>query len=272
MTGEVRKERGFRKTLQKELKEIQKKEASLRKRADRGKKDSWKQSLEQRIPEKAMTRLEKAFATAFSLVFEKGTGVIEKSYRKERLEEMYAVRDFAVQKTRSRKSLKELKRGAASTHRKNLAVTTAEGVGLGTLGIGLPDIVVFVSVLLKGIYETALQYGFDYESPEERALILKMMEGALARQEDWVRVNDEVDRLLLQETLPGAEPEQLREQMERTAKAFSLDMLLLKFLQGIPVVGILGGMGNPVYYQKVMGYVQLKYRKRYLLKQRCQSK
>ena len=42
---------------------------------------------------------------------------------------------------------------------------------------------------------------------------------------------------------------------------------MLKFVQGIPVVGVLGGIANPAYYNKVMKYVRLKYRKRYLLKQ-----
>ena len=45
-------------------------------------------------------------------------------------------------------------------------------------------------------------------------------------------------------------------------------MLLLKFIQGVPVVGIIGGAANPVYYNKVMKYVQLKYRKRYLMRQK----
>ena len=38
----------------------------------------------------------------------------------------------------------------------------------------------------------------------------------------------------------------------------------MKFVQGIPVVGVLGGAANPVYYRKILRYVQLKYRKRYL--------
>ena len=52
------------------------------------------------------------------------------------------------------------------------------------------------------------------------------------------------------------------------ASAFAVDMLLLKFIQGLPVVGVIGGAANPVYYSKVMKYVQMKYRKRYLLKQK----
>ena len=48
---------------------------------------------------------------------------------------------------------------------------------------------------------------------------------------------------------------------------FALDMLVLKFIQGLPVVGVLGGAANPVYYRKIMRYVQLKYKKRYLIHQ-----
>ena len=43
-------------------------------------------------------------------------------------------------------------------------------------------------------------------------------------------------------------------------------MLLLKFVQGLPVIGVLGGAANPVYYRKILTYVQLKYKKRYLLR------
>ena len=59
--------------------------------------------------------------------------------------------------------------------------------------------------------------------------------------------------------------DELKQQEKDTASVFAMDMLLLKFIQGLPVVGILGGAANPVYYKKVMKYVRLKYRKRYLL-------
>ena len=50
-----------------------------------------------------------------------------------------------------------------------------------------------------------------------------------------------------------------------TADDFALDMLVLKFIQGLPVVGVVGGLSNPVYYNKIMEYIRLKYHKRYLL-------
>lgn len=60
-------------------------------------------------------------------------------------------------------------------------------MALGVLKIGLPDIVLFLSTLLKGIYETTLNYRFSYESKEEQYWILKMLETALSTGENGVR-------------------------------------------------------------------------------------
>ena len=147
-----------------------------------------------------------------------------------------------------------------------MVLTTAEGVALGALGIGMPDIVLFISTLLKGVYETALNYGFDYALPEEQYLILNMMAASLILGEDRPEWDDMVDGMILempQEVSRAVLDEQIRE----TASVFALDMLILKFIQGLPVVGIFGGIANPIYYNRVMKYVRLKYRKRYLLKQ-----
>ena len=93
------------------------------------------------------------------------------------------------------------------------------------------------------------------------------MQTAFSSGEDWRNRNAEVDTMLTLETV-GITDEEFNGQLKETAAAFSVDMLLLKFIQGLPVVGIIGGAANPVYYRKVMKYVQLKYRKRYLLKQK----
>ena len=45
-------------------------------------------------------------------------------------------------------------------------------------------------------------------------------------------------------------------------------MLVMKFIQGLPVVGVIGGISNPVYYNRIMEYVRLKYHKRYLLEKK----
>ena len=147
----------------------------------------------------------------------------------------------------------------------NLAITTIEGVGLGALGVGMPDIILFISTLLRGIYETALRYGFSYESEQEQLLILKMMAAAMSSGKEWMERDAEVDQLLCSNAVVSQD--YLDQQIQETAAVFAMDMLVLKFIQGIPVVGMVGGMANPVYYRKILQYVQLKYHKRYLHKQ-----
>lgn len=253
-------------TLNKERLAIEKQEKKLEQAALTAKPPAWKTELESRIPEKVYAGLESAFCKGFGIVFEQGRTIIEKGYNRENLQADHAVLDFAIQRKGGRKELKKLHKSAKQTSFVNMAATTVEGVGLGALGIGLPDVVLFLGTLLKGIYETALHYGFDYESRQERFLILKMMETALSTGEEWQRKNAEVDQILAWEET-ALTSIALQNQIKETAAAFAADMLLLKFVQGIPVVGVLGGIANPAYYNKVMKYVRLKYRKRYLLKQ-----
>lgn len=255
------------KAVKQELLLVEKQEKRMAQAAMKAKPATWKTALESKIPQKVCTGLESAFCKGFSLVFQQGRAVIEKGCRKEDIQADYAIQDFAVQVKGNRKELRKLHRQAKQADLINLAVTTVEGIGLGALGIGMPDIVLFLGTLLKGIYETALHYGFDYASRQEQLLILKMMEVSLITGADWASKNSEVDEMLYQETAEATD-EDFQSQIKATASAFAVDMLLLKFVQGLPVVGILGGVANPVYYRKVMNYVQLKYRKRYLLKQR----
>lgn len=253
--------------LGKELLAVEKQEKKMEQAALKAKPATWRKELERRIPEKVYAGLESAFCKGFGVVFDQGRVIIEKGYNKEDLQADHAVRDFAVQLKGGRKELKQMNRGAKQADLINIAMTTVEGVGLGALGVGMPDIILFLGNLLKGVYETALNYGFDYESRREQMLILKMMQTALSDGESWVQGNTEVEEMLKLETVEITD-EEFKRQVKNTASAFAMDMLLLKFIQGLPIVGIIGGAANPVYYSKVMKYVQLKYRKRYLLKQK----
>lgn len=253
--------------LTKELLAVEKQEKKMEQAALKAKPATWKKELESRIPEKVYAGLESAFCKGFGLVFDQGRAIIEKGYNKEDMQADHAIRDFAVQLKGGRKELKQMHKSAKQSDLINMAVTTVEGVGLGALGVGMPDIVLFLGNLLKGVYETALNYGFDYESRQEQLLILKMMQTALSNGESWVQGNEEVEEMLGLKTVDITD-EVFKQQVKDTASAFAMDMLLLKFIQGLPVVGIIGGAANPVYYSKIMKYVQLKYRKRYLLKQK----
>ncbi len=267
------KEKNYQKAIQKEWKALQKRESRIEVVFEKEQNGTgWRQMLESKVPDKIRTNLEKAFCVAFTTVFEKGTGIIEKSYDRQKILDNVQIQNYAFQVKADRKSLKQVRNGVAHKNLGNIAATAVEGVGLGVLGIGLPDIVIFTGVLLRGVYEVSLHYGFDYDTEEERYFILKLMETAMRSGEAWKAGNGEIDRLIIEmaeeEACPGpaayATKEDVAEQIRNTSDAFAADMLILKFVQGIPIVGILGGCGNPVYYNKVMKYAQMKYQRRYL--------
>ncbi len=249
-------------TISAELERISRQEEKLR-RQHHKEPVQWKTALEAKVPPKIYDNLKSVFAKAFQVIFEKGTDLIEKTYRKEEIEKDFKVRDYAVNLEMNSRDLALLEANAHLSNLVSLAVSTVEGVGLGALGIGLPDIVLFVSMILRGCYETALRYGFQYDTDEEKWFILLLLEGAMVRGEDWDKCNQMIDEQIRQPVTPAKEL--LDEQMKKTADAFAMDMLLTKFIQGLPFVGMVGGAANPYYYRKILNFVRLKYRKRYLL-------
>lgn len=251
------------KALEKELSLVIKKESQLKEKAIKAEIAKWQAELKNKVSEKVVQGLELAFNKAFSIVFTKGVGVIEKTYHREEIEKTYSIQNYAFQLRGSRKDLKQLKQNANRSNRTNVALTTIEGVALGTLGIGLPDIIVFVGMLLKGIYQTALNYGFDYDSLDEQNFILCMIEAALTKGPDFIMINEKVDEMI--EGLPSIKEEMLKVQLQKTSNTFASDMLIMKFIQGFPIIGVIGGVANPIYYNKIMNYVRLKYQKRYLM-------
>lgn len=68
---------------------------------------------------------------------------------------------------------------------------------------------------------------------------------ALSNDESWVQSNAEVDKMLALE-VDDITDDIFKQQMKDTSSVFAMDMLLLKFIQGLPIVGIIGGASNPV--------------------------
>ncbi len=255
--------------VERELQKIEHEEQKLIRYAEKHKTAlSWKAELESRIPEKVTTGLQKAFSKAFRLVFEKGVVIIEKTYDKDSLVKEFQINDYAMDVKGGRKEIGRIRSGATGSNALNTVVTTIEGISLGALGIGLPDIVIWVGVMLRGIYETALKYGFEYETSGEKMFILKMLQTSMADGEDWTNLNLENNRYIIGKAKMVFYEKELKHQIDKTANAFAEKMLVAKFIQGLPIIGILGGVANPIYYQKIMQYVQLKYRKRYLLRKK----
>ena len=220
------------------------------------------QLLADKVPEKLQETLDVAFSKAFETIFGKGTGIIEKTYNKDDLEHQYQVNAYAASLKENKKTLRKFGKQTNAANAKNLLITSVEGVGMGALGVGLPDIPVFVGVLLKSVYEVALNYGYKYDTPEEKYFILKLIETALSHGTILTEGNAALNAYIEQPALP--ENYDLATQIRDTSSTMSKELLYLKFLQGIPVVGAVGGAYNTVYLQKVLSYAKLKYQRRFL--------
>lgn len=248
--------------LQKEWEKLEVQEQRFLQKRSEKRESILNQKLEEKIPPKLQKTLDTAFAKAFALIFEKGTGVIEKTYQRTKLEQDYQVRQYMADVKQNSKSLRSFSKKARDTGTKNLLLSGVSGIGMGVLGIGLPDIPVFTGMILKNIYETALQYGYSYESREEKYFILLLIRGAVSYGDTLCEIDGKVNEFIRNGILP--EEYQDKEQIEQTAGALSKELLYMKFLQGIPVVGAVGGAYDAVYMKRITEYAELKYRHRYL--------
>lgn len=222
----------------------------------------WQEKIAKFVPKKLEGALNSAFCKAFGLIFDKGTGIIEKTYQKEKKEQNYKINSYIADVRNTRRSMRAFGREAAASKNLNMAVSTVEGVGMGLLGMGLPDIPLFLGVLLKSIYEIALSYGFSYDTKKEQIFILKVIETALSHDKELAEKNMELN-LWVQREEPDIEAE-WSGQIRRTSDALSKELLYLKFVQGIPVVGVIGGFSDMVYQKKISDYAALKYKRRFL--------
>lgn len=252
--------------LEKEWKQLENKELQyLNKRME--KKDSkLNQLLEKKVPENLQNTLDTAFSKAFYLIFEKGTGIIEKTYNKEDLENTYKINEYTVQLKENKKTLKAFSKKASGTGNLNLLLSGVSGIGLGVLGIGIPDIVLFTGLMLKSIYEIALNYGFDYEGEEEKKFILLVIQGAVSFGEELEEINEELNCFMEQGVY--SKPFELSYGIEQAAGCLSKELLYMKFLQGIPLVGAAGGAYDVIYMKQVVEYAKMKYHRRFLVGRR----
>ena len=248
---------------EKEWEALLKKEQRLLEKRKEKKETALNRLLAEKVPEKLQHTLDIAFEKAFHLIFEKGTGIIEKTYHKEELEKRSSIRQYAADVRGDRKSLKSFSRQAAGSGAGNTLASAAAGVGMGLLGIGIPDIPLLTGMMLRSIYETALHYGFSYDTEEEKRFILLLIQGAMTHGEKLERVNEELNFFMEQGCF--SQEERMEEMIRHTAGILSNELLYMKFLQGIPIAGVIGGAGDAVYMNRISEYARLKYHRRFCL-------
>lgn len=247
--------------LQKEWKKLKDQESRFYVSRTEKKDTPINQFLEEKVPGKLQQTLDKSFAKAFQVVFEKGTGVIEKTYRKEEMENQFHINNYVNMVEDSHKSLKKFTKDAKKSNLKNIVFSSTSGAGLGAVGVGLPDIVLFTGTLLKSIYEIAINYGYEYTSEKEKKFILDIVRGATSYGNEFKMIDEEInvqiDRGVMDCNVD------LEDVIADAAKGLSGELLYMKFLQGIPVVGAVGGVFNGVYIRNITKYAEMKYRRRF---------
>lgn len=233
----------------------------LDKNSDKG-DSKLNQMLEEKVPEDLQNTLDYAFAKAFSVIFEKGVGVIEKTYNKEKIQSEFDDKEETADSRGDRASLKAFSKKAAGAKNLNLLISGVSGIGMGAMGVGIPDIAVFTALILKSIYELSLNYGFEYESDDEKRFILNVIKGSLSYGDELREINNELNDFINNKEFK--DDVWIRDLINETAKCLSKELLYMKFLQGIPVVGAVGGAYDYVYLKRIMKYAELKYKRRFI--------
>lgn len=219
--------------------------------------------LADKVPAKLSDSINAAFSKAFSVIFDKGTSIIELTYKKEELEKDFQVDLYSARIRGTRKSLKKLSNKADVAGGVNLAASGVSGIGMGLLGMGLPDIPVFTAMILRCIYEIAIRYGFSYETEEEKYFILLLIEGAVSYGGHLDDVNSKIEEYISNPVLP--ENYNRTSQILNTSSVLSTELLYMKFLQGVPIVGAVGGAYDVIYMNNISKYARMKYKKRFLM-------
>ena len=124
--------------------------------------------VEARIPAKLVDTMDEAFYRAFQVLFEKGTGLLRLTFSEKRLRADRFIREYYLKEDPNAERVRSFHKSARLGGIVNTVLATVEGFVMGLFGMGLPDIPVLMSLLLRTIYTTALRYGYRFDNPRER--------------------------------------------------------------------------------------------------------
>ena len=246
----------------KEHKKLVSEEKRFLKVGQKEKKSFLNDTVERFLPDGIQEKLNLAFIKGFEVVFSKGIPLVEKTYSRRQKEEDFRVNQFAFDEKET-KSMAGFRQSANRSSRKNMLISGAEGAALGVLGIGLPDIPIFIGMIIKSMQEISLSYGFSFDSDDEKIFMLKLIRTSLSSGEHLVEENISVGRLICGFEEPIGT---MKEEIEKTASVLSDRLLYMKFVQGIPIIGMIGGLSDYTVMKEISQYARLAYKKRFLRK------
>jgi len=221
--------------------------------------------LAEKVPEKLESTLNAAFAKAFHLIFSKGSWLISKTYSEDKLVAEFEEAAAELEEFGEKKHMRIFKRRASVTGTAHTLVSAVAGLTMGIFGGMLPDIVLFNALVLRNIYQIAMKYGYSYDTDEERKFILRIIAASISEGDELIRANKEINQEI--RTNLTSDNSTLDERINEAAIALARALLLMKFLQNIPVIGVVGGASDFIYMERISDYAVLKYQRRFLVDQ-----
>ncbi len=221
--------------------------------------------LEDKVPKKLEATLDRAFAKAFHLIFSKGSSIISKTFSADKLVEEYEADTAELENYGGRWQMSKFKRRAAATGIAHTVVSSVTGAALGFVGGTIPDIVLFITLLLRNIYKISMKYGYAFDTEEEQKFILRIIAAAVQDGNEMISADREINQLIKAGIF--SDDSTVDERINEAAVALAHALLLKKFLQKIPVVGMIGGASDFIYMEKISDYAVLKYQRRFLADQ-----
>ena len=250
------------KSYKRELHRVEQQEGSYLKRRGKDKTSLINSLTKKQVPEKVLDTLEEVFYRSLKMMMEKGTNGLEKTIGRDQKEVRWEENIQHAQILRDSASIRNLGREATKDGAKSLLLSGLTGVVLGFMGIGIPDVAVYSAMLIREVYSHALNYGYHYDTDEEKYFVLLLIRGAFLSGPALAEVNEKANLFMKKGEIP--ENTDLLKEIQTTAQTVANEISSAKVVQQIPLVGVVGGVYDAVYMARLTEFADIKYRKRML--------
>ena len=147
----------------------------------------------------------------------------------------------------------------------NMVFSSVQGGMMGALGIGLPDVPIFLAAVFKTLFEISLSFGYPYDTKQEQTYQMLLICAAVGEEAE--RKQAAVDaNIVAQQIRMGAGicSVSFEEAKQRASKALCSAALMGKMVQGAPIIGVYGGFRNGVLLKQIGTVAAVKYQQRML--------
>lgn len=161
--------------------------------------------------------------------------------------------------------MKKFDKSVKTSNNISAFLTGVKSTALGTLGVGLPDIPIFVAEIIRVVYSTALKYGYSYENENEKIFILSIIAFALcetSQKQKYSGICDNIAECIETEKNISIS---LKDMEYETSQILSKTVCGTKLIQGVMIAGILSSAGNISIINNVSKSAYLKYKKRFIM-------